>query len=134
MAEFGLPSLWDIERANAILAIALVSLLAFIARPLASGCALGASIMIANLMIIAGLGKVLLAAGRKSGLLAKLAVAAAPFKLVILAACVFWLLAYTRVNPAGFCLGLLTQLAAVLIETGRGLVRAGIFSGNAQGG
>jgi hypothetical protein len=79
---------------------------------------LGASIIIANLYLLAILGRFLLMIGQQGGPSA-LGAALAPLKMMLIIGGVYVIISSGRINLAGFTLGMLTQLAAVFIETGR---------------
>jgi hypothetical protein len=116
---WSLPTIAGIQRATLILAAVLALLLAVtLSYAAAISALLGAAIMIANLYLLAILGRFLLAAGQHGGSGA-LGAALAPLKMLLIIGAVYVIISSGRVNLPGFCLGLLTQLVAVFIETWR---------------
>ncbi len=94
------------------------------------GVVVGGALIMLNLWALAGLGRLLIAAsgGASSG---KLAVLLAPLKLLVLLALVYLILVRTKVDTVGFAVGVSTQLAAILFETGRAWVKT-LPSGQGQ--
>jgi len=96
---------------NAILVAVTASLLFFIDSTAAAvGCLLGAAILAA-----AGAGI--------SGTAAKFGVMAIPLKMLIVVGLVFLVFHRTNIDGVGFALGVLTQMTAAIIETGRASLR-----------
>ena len=119
---FAIPTIASIQRTNFILVVVSSAILAlFASAPMAVGCMLGGTVVIANLWILSALGGLLLAASSAgiSGGVAKIGALAIPLKLFIIVGLVYLIFSRTRVNGAGFGLGVLTQMAAIIIETGR---------------
>ncbi|MGH7948288.1 MAG: hypothetical protein ACREQF_03580 [Candidatus Binataceae bacterium] len=86
----------------------------------ALGCLVGGAVVMVNFWVLAGLGRSLLAAvGGHGGAGAKLAALAIPLKLLILAGLLYLLAMRFQIHALGFGLGVLTQMAAIIIETGR---------------
>ncbi len=114
-----LPAIGAIQRTNVIVACA-AALLLLVLRSTASAtsCLLGASVVIANLFVLAILGRVLLASatGGAGGALGAIAL---PLKLILLAGLVYVVLFRSGIDGVGFAAGVFTQLLAVLIETAR---------------
>lgn len=114
-----LPALGAIQRTNVIVAC-LAALLLLVLRSTASAlsCLLGASVVIANLFVLAIVARVLLAsaAGGASGALGAIAL---PLKLILVAGLVYVVLFRSGIDGVGFAAGVFTQLLAVLIETAR---------------
>jgi hypothetical protein len=116
---FSLPTIAGIQRATIILAMLLSLILAaMMSYSAAISALLGATIMIANLYLLAILGRFLLTIGQHGGSGA-LGAALAPLKMVLIIGAVYVIISSGRVNLPGFTLGLLTQLVAVFIETWR---------------
>ncbi|MFZ1887353.1 MAG: hypothetical protein WAU33_04925 [Candidatus Binataceae bacterium] len=122
--KFGwaVPSITAIQRTNVLLvALTAATLAYFVSTSAAIGCMLGGAVVIANLWVLAALGRLVLAAAGAgiSGNAARLGAAAIPLKLLIVVGIVY--LAFTRahIDGLGFGFGVLTQLAAIIIETGR---------------
>jgi hypothetical protein len=114
-----LPALGAIQRTNVIVAcLAALALLGFRSPASAISCLLGASVVIANLFLLAFLARILLAsaAGGAGGALGAVAL---PLKLIIIAGLVYVVLFRSGIDGVGFALGVFTQLVAVLIETAR---------------
>ena len=99
-------------------------LLATVSPAAAVGCAVGGSVMIANLFLLAFVGRWIIAVATQSGGANRLGIVAAPLKLLFIVTVVAWLLSRTDINVPGFVLGLLTQLGAIFIETWRVSARA----------
>lgn len=116
---WSLPTVGGIQRTTLILAAMLSLVLAITLSWAASVSALlGAAIMIANLYLLAMLGRLLLTIGQHGGS-GGLGAALAPLKMLLIIAAVYVIISSGRVNLPGFCAGLLTQLVAVFIETCR---------------
>lgn len=116
-----LPALGAIQRTNLIVAcVAALLLVIFRSNAAALSCLLGASVVIANLFVLALLARVLLAsaAGGASGAGA-LGAVALPLKLLLFAGLVYLVLFRSGIDGVGFAAGVFTQLVAVLIETAR---------------
>ncbi len=116
------PTIAAIQRTNIVLVALTAVILAYLVSiNSAIGCMLGGAVVIANLWILAALGRLVLAAAGAgiSGNAARLGAAAIPLKLLIVVGIVY--LAFTRahIDGLGFGFGVLTQLAAIIIETGR---------------
>jgi len=114
-----LPALGAIQRTNVIVAcVAALLLLALRSSAASLSCLLGASIVIANLFMLAILGRMLIAsaAGGGGGALGAIAL---PLKLILVAGLVYVVLFRTGIDGVGFAAGVFTQLVAVLIETAR---------------
>jgi hypothetical protein len=123
---FAIPTIASIQRTNFILVMTSAAILALFASPaMAVGCMLGGAVVIANLWILSALGGLLLAASSAgvSGGVAKIGALAIPLKLFIIIGLVYLIFSRARVNGAGFGVGVLTQMAAIIIETGRASLR-----------
>jgi len=97
----------------------------FASMTIAIGCLLGGAVVIANLWILSALGGLLLAASSAglSGGAARLGVLAIPMKLFITVGLVYLVFSRARIDGMGFGVGVLTQMAAIIIETGRASLR-----------
>jgi hypothetical protein len=114
-----LPALSSIQRTNVIVAcVALLLLLVFRSTASAISCLLGASVVIANLFVLALLARLLLASAA-GGASSALGAVALPLKLIIIAGLVYAVLFRSGIDGVGFAAGVFTQLVAVLIETAR---------------
>jgi hypothetical protein len=123
---FAIPTIASIQRTNFILVVVSSAILAlFASAPMAVGCMLGGTVVIANLWILSALGGLLLAASSAgvSGGVAKIGALAIPLKLFIIIGLVYLIFSRAHVNGAGFGVGVLTQMAAIIIETGRASLR-----------
>ena len=117
-----IPTIPAIQRTNVILvAITAVILGFFDSTPAAYGCLLGGAVVIANLWILSLMGSMILAAAGAgvSGTMAKFGVLAIPLKMLIVVGLVYLLFTRTHIDGLGFGLGVLTQMTAAIIETGR---------------
>lgn len=121
-----IPTIPAIQRMNAILvALTATVLFYFDSTPAALGCLLGGAIVIVNLWVLSLLGAAILAAAGAgiSGTAAKFGVMAIPLKMLIVVGLVFLIFRRTNVDGVGFALGVLTQMTAAIIETGRASLR-----------
>lgn len=117
-----MPTIAAIQRANVVLiALSAAALAIFDSIPAAIGCLIGGFVVVANLWVLSALGRLVLAAAGAgiSGKAAKLGAAAIPLKLLIVVALVYLIFSRVHVDPVGFGAGVLTQLTAIIIETGR---------------
>jgi hypothetical protein len=125
-SSWSVPTIASIQRTNFVLVVLSAAILAlFASTPVAVGCLLGGAVVIANLWILAALGGLLLSASGAgiSGAAAKLGALAIPLELLIVVGLVYLVFTRARVDGMGFGLGVLTQMAAIIIETGRASVR-----------
>jgi ATP synthase I chain len=117
-----IPTITAIQRTNVIL-VALTSLVLgyFDSTNAAIGCLIGGFVVIANLWALSALGKLVLAAAGAgiSGGAAKLGAAAIPLKMLIVVALVYLVFKHAHLDGLGFGAGVLTQMTAIIIETGR---------------
>jgi len=114
-----LPRLGAIQRTNVIVAcLAALLLLVLRSNAAALSCLLGASVVIANLFLLAVLARVLLASAA-GGASSALGAIALPFKMMLIAGLVYVVLFRSGIDGVGFAAGVFTQLVAVLIETAR---------------
>jgi len=114
------PTIAGIQGATAVMTAALsLLLLASVSPAAALGCAVGGAVMIANLFLLAFVGRWIIAIATQSGGANRLGIVAAPLKLLFIVTVVAWLLSRTTINVPGFVLGLLTQLGAIFVETWR---------------
>lgn len=124
--SWSIPTIASIQRTNFILVVISSAILALFASPgMAVGCMLGGTVVIANLWILSALGGLLLAASSAgvSGAAAKLGALAIPLKLFIIVGLVYLIFTRAHVDGMGFGVGVLTQMAAIIIETGRASLR-----------
>jgi hypothetical protein len=126
VSSWSVPAISSIQRTNVVLVALSAAILAlFSSAQSAIGCLLGGAVVIANLWILAAIGRVILAAsgaGISKGA-ARLGALAIPMKLFIVVGLVYLVFARVGVDGMGFAIGVLTQMAAIIIETGRASVR-----------
>lgn len=121
------PTIAGIQRVAAILTIVGTLTLAwFFTRATAIGFLAGGILMIGNLYLLVIVGKALVSLAQGGGA-GKIGVVLAPFKLVLFLVVAYLLISRLHVNLPGFVLGVLTQFAAIFIETGR--VSRGVITG-----
>lgn len=119
------PTIAGIQGMTAVITAMLsVALLATVSTAMAVGCAVGGAVMIANLFLLAFVGRWIVAVATQSGGASRLGIVAAPLKLLFIVTVVAWLLSRTNINVPGFVLGVLTQPGAIFIETWRVSARA----------
>ncbi|HUO04035.1 MAG TPA: hypothetical protein VMU16_02445 [Candidatus Binataceae bacterium] len=126
MENSQIPTVGAIQRMNLIVvAVVAAALAAFVSASAAIGCLLGGGVVIASLWLNSLLvGLVLAAAGSGiSGTSAKLGALAIPLKLLLVGALVYLLFNHTKIDGLGFTFGVLTQMTAAIIETGRASFR-----------
>ena len=122
-----MPTIPAIQRTNVVLVAITAAILGwFHSMPAAYGCILGGVVVIANLWILSLMGGLILAAAGAgvSGAMAKFGVVAIPLKMLIVVGLVYLLFTRSRVDGFGFALGVLTQMTAAIIETGRASLRS----------
>jgi len=120
-----MPSIAAIQRTNVIL-IAIVAIgLGYFASPQAAlGCILGGAVVVANLFALSLIGRVALAvASGGASSAAKFGTLAIPLKLLLVAGLVYLVFTRAHIDGIGFGFGVLTQMTAIIIETGRALLR-----------
>lgn len=119
------PTIAGIQGMTAMMTATLsVALLATVSTAMAVGCAVGGAVMVANLFLLAFVGRWIVAVATQSGGASRLGIVAAPLKLLFIVTVVAWLLSRTNINVPGFVLGVLTQPGAIFIETWRVSARA----------
>ena len=115
-----IPTLASIQRTNMLVLLMTAGILACIyTTASAIACLLGGAVVIGNLYLLGMLGRFALAAAEGGGSSAKLGLAALPLKLLIVAGLVYLLFSSLHIDGLGFGLGVLTQVTAIIIETGR---------------
>src|SRR5208282_963849 len=120
-----IPSIPAIQRTNLILVAATALMLALLDSVAAGvGCLLGGAVVIANLYLLAVLGRAMLAASGGGALAHRAGVLAIPLKLLLVVVLVYLVFEHVRVDPLGLGAGVLTQLLAISIETWRASVRS----------
>ena len=124
--SWSVPAIASIQRTNVVLVVVCAAILAlFASTTVAVGCLLGGAVVIANLWILSAIGGLLLSASSAgvSGAAARLGVLAIPLKLLIVVGLVYLIFTRARVDGMGFGVGVLTQMAAIIIETTRASLR-----------
>ncbi len=120
-----IPSIPAIQRTNLILVASTALMLALLDSVAAGvGCLLGGAVVIANLYLLAVLGRAMLAASGGGAMAHRAGVLAIPLKLLLVVVLVYLVFEHVRVDPLGFGAGVLTQLLAISIETWRASVRS----------
>ena len=118
------PTILAIQATNLALVLASAGLLAyFVSGPAAIGCLLGGAVVILNMLLLAALARFALSAARQSGGVSKLGLLALPLKVALLAGLIYAVFARVHIDGLGFAQGVLTQVTAVIIETGRTALR-----------
>jgi hypothetical protein len=114
------PTIAGIERTTAITGVAAAALLyIFVSSPAALGCVAGSAFMIVNFFLLAlvGGGIIAMASGAKG--FSMLAILLIPLKLAFFLGAAYVIVSVLHVNIPGFVAGVLTQFAAIFIETWR---------------
>lgn len=125
-----IPTIAAIQRTNMILVAATAIALELLASTGAAfGCVLGGAIVIANLYVLSTLGRLVLAASGGGAMAHRAGIMAIPLKLLLIAVLVYLLFTRAHVDALGFGAGVLTQLLAILIETGRAATRQAASAG-----
>ena len=120
-----IPSIPAIQRTNLILVAATALMLALLDSVAAGiGCLLGGAVVIANLYVLAVLGRAMLAAAGGGAMAHRAGVLAIPLKLLLMVVLVYLVFEHVPVDPLGFGAGVLTQLLAISIETWRASMRS----------
>jgi hypothetical protein len=120
-----MPSIAAIQRTNVILIAIVAIALGYFASPQAAlGCILGGAVVVANLFALSLIGRVALAvASGGASSAAKFGTLAIPLKLLLVAGLVYLVFTRAHIDGIGFGFGVLTQMTAIIIETGRALLR-----------
>ena len=129
-----LPTISAIQWTNAVLIAITASLLGVFYSPHAAlGCVLGGAVVMANLFALAIMGRLALAvASGGASSAAKLGTLAIPLKLFVVIGLIYLVFTRVHIDALGFGFGVLTQMTAIIIETGRASLR-GRRSGAASG-
>jgi hypothetical protein len=116
---WAVPTITGIQRTTALITLAASALVGALISPHAAiGCLTGGIVMIANLYLLALVGKAVVALAQAGGVV-KFGAMIAPLKILALAGVVYWLVIVLRIDVVGFSIGVLTQFIAVFVETGR---------------
>jgi hypothetical protein len=115
-----MPTLRSIQLTNFALVLASAALMAyFVSRAAAIGCLVGGGVVIANMLLLAVLGRFALSAARQGGGVSRLGLIALPLKVVLVVGLIYVVFARIHIDGLGFATGVLTQMTAIIIETGR---------------
>jgi hypothetical protein len=115
-----IPSIAAIQRTNIVVVMVTAAALAIFVSPgMAAGCVLGGGVVIANLYLLSIMGSAVLAVAGGAATRSRFAVMAIPLKMLIVVGLVYLLFLRVHINGVGFAFGVLTQMAAIFIETGR---------------
>jgi len=114
------PSIRSIQATNlALVAASAALLLCFVSSAAAIGCLVGGAVVIVNMFLLAAAGRFALSSAERSGGATRLGAMALPLKLLLFVGLIY--VAFTRMHldGVGFALGVLTQVTAIIIQTGR---------------
>ena len=115
-----MPTLRSIQTTNLVLVALSAGLMGyFVSRAAAIGCLIGGGVVVANMFLLAALGRFALSAARQSGGVSRLGLIALPLKVALMVGLIYVVFARVHINGLGFALGVLTQVTAIIIETGR---------------
>jgi hypothetical protein len=115
-----IPTIRSIQATNLVLVAMSAGLLAyFVSSAAAIGCLVGGVVVLANMFLLAALGSFALSAARRTGGVSRLGLFALPLKVALVAALMYVVFAHIHIDGLGFALGVLTQVTAIIIETGR---------------
>jgi hypothetical protein len=118
------PSIRSIQATNlALVAISAGLLAYFISSAAAIGCLVGGATVVVNMFLLAALGRFALSSAERSGGATRLGIAALPLKLLLFGGLIYVVFARVHLDGLGFALGVLTQVTAIIIETGRTSLR-----------
>jgi hypothetical protein len=119
-----IPTIRSIQLTNlALLAVSAALLMYFVSRAAAIGCLVGGGVVIVNMLLLAALCRFALSAARQSGGVSRLGLIALPLKIVLVIGLIYLVFARIHLDGLGFALGVLTQVTAIIIETGRTSLR-----------
>lgn len=122
------PTIRSIQATNVALVAVSAGLLAyFVSSAAAVGCVVGGAVVIVNMFLLAALGRFALSSAERSGGATGLSIAALPLKLLLFVALVYVVFARIHLDGLGFALGVLTQVTAIIIQTGRAALRKPSF-------
>ena len=121
-----MPTIRSIQLTNLLLVcVAAAAMACFVSTSAAIGCLLGGGFVVANLFLLAVLGRFALSAARASGGVSRTALGAMPLKIALMIGLIYIVFARIHIDGLGFALGVLTQVTAIIIETGRTSLRKG---------
>lgn len=115
-----MPTIRSIQATNLALVGLSAGLLAyFVSSVAAVGCLVGGAVVVVNMLLLAALGRFALSAARQGGGVSKLGLVALPLKVALVVGLIYLVFTRVHIDGLGFALGVLTQVTAVIIETGR---------------
>jgi len=118
--NWNLTTIAGIQRIAAILTAVIAALmLALVSERAAISSAMGGALMLANLYLLVIIGKAIIGMASSGGGAVTIGALIAPFKLLFFMLVVYLILTRVQVDIFGFMAGVLTQFAAIFIETGR---------------
>jgi hypothetical protein len=118
------PSLRAIQATNlALVAISTALLAYFVSSAAAIGCLVGGAVVIVNMFLLAVIGRFALSSAVRSGGANRLGIAAVPLKMLLFVGLIYVAFARVHLDGLGFALGVLTQVTAIIIQTGRVALR-----------
>jgi hypothetical protein len=113
-----------IQRSTLLIAVVIATFLwLVVSKPAAIGYLIGAALISVNLLLLDLIARAVGAIARRRGGATRGAIMLAPLKMALLIGTIYFVVFRTTLNAAGFAAGLLTQMAAVLIETWRAAPR-----------
>src|ERR1700693_2157636 len=119
-----MPTIRSIQLTNLLLVcVAAAAMACFVSTSAAIGCLLGGGFVVANLFLLAALGRFALSAARASGGVSRMGLAAMPLKIALMIGLIYIVFARIHIDGLGFALGVLTQVTAIIIETARTSMR-----------
>jgi len=120
-----MPTIRSIQITNLALVFISAGVLAyFVSDAAAIGCLIGGAVVLGNMFLLAALGRFALASAERHGGATRLGMAALPLKLLLFAGLIYAVFEKIHIDGLGFALGVLTQVTAIIIETGRTSLRA----------
>ncbi len=118
--NWNIPTIAGIQRIAVVLTVVITALmLALVSERAAISSAIGGVLMIGNLYLLVVVGKAIMGMASNGGGAMKIGAIIAPFKLLFFMLVVYLILTRIQVDILGFMAGVLTQFAAIFIETGR---------------
>lgn len=127
--NWNIPTIAGIQRIAVVLTVVIaVLMLALVSERAAISSAIGGVLMIGNLYLLVVVGKAIVGMAGNGGGAVTIGAIIAPFKLLFFMLVVYLILTRVQVDIFGFMAGVLTQFAAIFIETGRVSMRGSATS------
>ncbi|HLW69868.1 MAG TPA: hypothetical protein VKS22_04515 [Candidatus Binataceae bacterium] len=115
--NWSVPTIAGIQRLALLLTLVVsAALFVFVSEAAAIGAVVGGVLMIVNLYLLVLVGKTMVAIAGGGGAVGAII---APMKLLLFVVVAYLIISRLHVDLRGFMLGVLTQFAAIFIETGR---------------